>query len=144
MLFDEQGINWNTEDNFINQIHAVQAERENCAFYDGLYRSFTAILQMRNSVPNSSRQEDDYMISPVKSADGTFFDSRVEAAKGKTPDGKWISKLPVDADANGAYHIALKGLYLLKNNFNLNDKGYIENISNADWFKFAQEKNYTK
>ena len=42
----------------------------------------------------------------------------------------------------GAYHIALKGLYLLKNNFNQNDKGYIENISNADWFKFVQEKEY--
>lgn len=52
------------------------------------------------------------------------------------------AKLPIDADANGAYHIALKGLYLLKNNFNQNDKGYIENISNADWFKFVQEKEY--
>lgn len=143
-LFDKQGINWNSEDNFIDQIQAVQAERENCAFYDGLYRSFTSILQMRNSVPNSSNQEDDYLISPVMAEDGTFFDSRIEAAKGKSADGKWISKLPVDADANGAYHIALKGLYLLQNNFNLNEKGYIENISNADWFEFIQEKNYAK
>ena len=143
-LFDKQGIIWNSEDNFIEQIHAVQAERDNVPFYDGLYRSFTAILQMRNSIPNSSRQEDDYLISPVMAEDGTFFDSRVEAAKGKKENGKWISKLPVDADANGAYHIALKGLYLLQHNFNLNDKGYIENISNADWFKFAQEKEYAK
>ena len=143
-LFDKQGINWNSEENFIDQIHAVQAERENCVFYDGLYRSFMAILQMRNSKPNSSNQEDDYLISPVMAADGTFYDSRVEAAKGKGAEGKWISKLPVDADANGAYHIALKGLYLLKNDFNLNDKGYIENISNADWFRFAQEKNYAR
>ncbi|MDD7417575.1 MAG: type V CRISPR-associated protein Cas12a/Cpf1, partial [Spirochaetales bacterium] len=37
-LFDKQGINWNSEDNFIDQIQAVQGERENCAFYDGLYR----------------------------------------------------------------------------------------------------------
>lgn len=143
-LFDKQGISWSSEDNIIDQIQAVQAERENCAFYDGLYRSFTAILQMRNSVPNSSKEEDDYLISPVMAEDGTFYDSREEAAKGKTTDGKWISKLPVDADANGAYHIALKGLYLLKNNFNLNEKGYIENISNADWFKFVQEKKYAK
>ena len=139
-LFDKQSINWNSEENFIDQIHAVQAERENCAFYDGLYRSFMTILQMRNSKPNSSNQEDDYLISPVMAADGTFYDSRVEAAKGKDAEGKWISKLPVDADANGAYHIALKGLYLLKNDFNLNDKGYIENISNADWFRFAQSR----
>jgi len=143
-LFDKQEINWNTEDNFIDQIHAVQAERDNCAFYDGLYRSFMAILQMRNSKPNSSNQEDDYLISPVMADDGTFYDSRVEAAKGKDENGRWISKLPVDADANGAYHIALKGLYLLKNDFNLNDKGYIDNISNAEWFKFAQEKDYAE
>ena len=143
-LFEKQGINWNTEDNFIDQIQAVQAERENCSFYDGLYRSFMAILQMRNSKPNSSNQEDDYLISPVKAEDGTFYDSRVEAAKGKNESEKWISKLPVDADANGAYHIALKGLYLLKNDFNLNEKGHIENISNADWFKFAQEKDYAE
>lgn len=143
-LFDKHNIVWNSEDNFIDQIHAVQAERDNVSFYDGLYRSFTAILQMRNSIPNSSEQEDDYLISPVMADDGTFFDSRVEAAKGKNEKGNWISKLPVDADANGAYHIALKGLYLLQHNFNLNDKGYIENISNADWFKFAQEKAYAK
>ncbi|MCF0242080.1 MAG: hypothetical protein HUK25_05540, partial [Treponema sp.] len=48
------------------------------------------------------------------------------------------------ADANGAYHIALKGLYLLKNNFNNNDKGYLGNISNAEWFKFVQERNNAK
>lgn len=141
-LFNMQNINWNSEDNFIDQIYELQAKRENFSFYDGLYRSFAAILQMRNSVPNSSKQEDDYLISPVMADDGSFYDSRIEAAKGKSADGKWISKLPVDADANGAYHIALKGLYLLKNN--LNEKGYIENISNADWFKFVQEKKYAK
>ena len=143
-LFDAETINWQSEENFIDQIHAIQAERANVAFYDGLYRSFSAILQMRNSVPNSSKMEDDYLISPVMAEDGTFYDSRIEAAKGKDENGKWISKLPVDADANGAYHIALKGLYLLQNDFNLNDNGYIENISNADWFKFAQEKDYAK
>ena len=90
---------------------------------------------MRNSIPNS---EVDYLVSPVKAADGTFFDSREQLALGKN------ARLPIDADANGAYHIALKGLYLLKNNFNLNDKGFIENISNAEWFKFAQEKEYLK
>ena len=99
---------------------------------------------MRNSIPNSSKQEDDYLISPVMADDGTFYDSRKEAAKGKDSKGRWISKLPVDADANGAYHIALKGLFLLKNNFNRNEKGYMENISNEEWFKFAQQKNYAK
>ena len=144
VLFDKQGIHWDSEDNFIDQIQAMQAERDNVPFYEGLYRSFITILQMRNTIPNSLNEEDDYLISPVMADDGTFYDSRDEAAKGKDENGKWISKLPVCADANGAYHIALKGLYLLKNDFNLNEKGYIKNISNAEWFKFAQNKEYAK
>jgi len=134
-IFDDFGINWNNEDNFIDSVHTIQAEKSNAKFFDTLLRMFNATLQMRNSIPNT---EIDYLISPVKSEDGTFFDSREELKKGEN------AKLPIDADANGAYHIALKGLYLLENDFNRNDKGVIQNISNADWFKFVQEKNYEK
>ena len=123
-----------------SQIKTIPAEKLNAKFFDTLLRAFNATLQMRNSVPNSSRQEDDYLISPVKANDGTFYDSRHEAERGKDKQGNWVSKLPVDADANGAYHIALKGLYLLENDFNRNEKGVIQNISNAEWFKFAQTK----
>lgn len=130
-IFEKFGVQWNNEENFIDSLQSVQAEKANVPFFDELLRSFNAVLQMRNSVPNS---EVDYLISPVKAADGTFFDSRDEAARGSQ------ATLPIDADANGAYHIALKGLYLLKNNFNQNEKGYIENISNADWFQFVQNK----
>ena len=134
-IFDDFGINWNNEENFIDSVHTIQAEKSNAKFFDTLLRMFNATLQMRNSIPNT---EIDYLISPVKSEDGTFFDSREELKKGEN------AKLPIDADANGAYHIALKGLYLLENDFNRNDKGVIQNISNADWFKFVQEKNYEK
>lgn len=134
-IFDDFGINWNNEDNFIDSVHTIQAEKSNAKFFDTLLRMFNATLQMRNSIPNT---EIDYLISPVKSEDGTFFDSREELKKGEN------AKLPIDADANGAYHIALKGLYLLENDFNRNDKGEIQNISNADWFKFVQEKEYEK
>ena len=135
-IFDDKGINWKNEENFLHSILSVDAEKANAPFFDELLRSFNTSLQMRNSIPNSSNAEDDYLISPIKAEDGTFFDSREQFSLGKD------AKLPIDADANGAYHIALKGLYLLKNNFNQNDKGYIENISNADWFKFVQEKEY--
>ena len=134
-IFDDFGINWNNEDNFIDSVHTIQTEKSNAKFFDTLLRMFNATLQMRNSIPNT---EIDYLISPVKSEDGTFFDSREELKKGEN------AKLPIDADANGAYHIALKGLYLLENDFNRNDKGVIQNISNAEWFKFVQEKNYAK
>ena len=113
--------------------------KETADFWDKLLWYFKLILQMRNSIPNS---EVDYLVSPVKAEDGTFYDSREEFKLGKDEKGRWISKLPIDADANGAYHIALKGLYLLNNDFNLNDKGLIENISNTDWFRFVQKKEY--
>ena len=137
-IFDEFGIKWNSEDNFIDSVQEIQAEKQNARFFDVLLRSFNATLQMRNSIPNS---EIDYLISPVRADDGTFFDSREQKKLAETGHHP---KLPLDADANGAYHIALKGLYLLRNNFNLNKNGYIENIKDADWFKFAEEKPYAK
>lgn len=93
---------------------------------------------MRNS--NATTGED-YIISPVKNEDGTFFDSRKEKELGDT------SKLPIDADANGAYHIALKGLLLL-NRFNKTEESDLKKtdlkISDAEWFNFTQEKKYKK
>ena len=134
-IFDAFGINWSTGDNLITSILSIQAEKSNAKFFDVLLRMFNATLQMRNSIPNT---EIDYLISPVKADDGTFFDSREEECKGLD------AKLPIDADANGAYHIALKGLFLLKNNFNRDDRGVMQNISNKDWFEFVQDKSYTK
>ena len=91
---------------------------------------------MRNS---NAQTGEDYIISPVKADDGTFFDSRNQLSLGKE------AKLPIDADANGAYHIALKGLELLRR-FNETDEIKLKKadmkISNADWFKFVQEKQY--
>ena len=50
------------------------------------------------------------------------------------------AKLPIDADANGAYHIALKGLMALET---LDSTGKVKiSASNADWFRFVQEKKY--
>ena len=49
-------------------------------------------------------------ISPVKNAKGYFYDSRV------------VDKtLPIDADANGAYNIARKGLMLIEQIKNVDD-----------------------
>ena len=138
-IFNDKGINWKNEENFLHSILSVDAEKANAPFFDELLRSFNTSLQMRNSVPNSSSAEDDYLISPIKADDGTFFDTRDQVALGKD------AKLPIDADANGAYHIALKGLELLRR-FNETDEIKLKKadmkISNADWFKFVQEKEY--
>lgn len=145
-IFQKANINYSTENDILDSIMEIGAElkegekpsKEVADFWDGLLYNFKLILQMRNS---NARTEEDYIISPVKAPDGTFFDSREEGKK------EHNATLPKDADANGAYHIALKGLSLLKR-FDVADekalKKFDMKISNADWFKFVQEKNYEK
>ncbi|MEG1642078.1 MAG: type V CRISPR-associated protein Cas12a/Cpf1 [Synergistaceae bacterium] len=96
-----------------------------------LYYIFKNTLQLRNS---NAQTGEDYIISPVKDKKGKFFDSRTAG-----------SLLPKDADANGAYHIALKGLCVLdKIDENLDENGEISykemTISTPDWFEFAQTR----
>ncbi len=92
------------------------------ALINVIYHAFAHTLQMRNS--NTER---DYIASPVMNKNGAFYKS--------DECGKELTK---DADANGAYHIALKGLYLLRNAFDKPDKPNLK-IENKDWFKFVQE-----
>ena len=145
-LFDSVGISYNSGNNLLDSIMEIGADlkqgerpsKEVADFWDGLLYNFKLILQMRNS---NAKTGEDYIISPVKAGDGTFFDSREEAKKAEN------AKLPVDADANGAYHIALKGLSLLKRFDSAKEselKKFDMKLSNADWFKFAQEKEYAK
>lgn len=57
------------------------------------------------------------------------------------------SKLPIDADANGAYHIALKGLLLLQRFSDTEDANLKKadlRIANKDWFSFRQKKECLK
>ena len=142
--FQKVNIDYTNGNNLLDSIMEIGADLKNgekpskdiTDFWDALFYNFKLILQMRNS---NAQTEEDYIISPVKAPDGTFFDSREESRNEKV--------LPKDADANGAYHIALKGLYLLKR-FDVADekslKKFDMKISNADWFKFVQEKNYER
>ena len=100
-------------------------------FFKSLFYAFENTLRMRNS---NAETEDDYILSPV-AVNGKQFCTTDEANKGKDANGNWLSKLPVDADANGAYHIALKGLYLLNN-------PQTKKIENEKWFQFMVEKPY--
>ena len=60
---------------------------------------------------------------------------------------KESARLPKDADANGAYCIALKGLYevkQIKENWDKNQEFSREvlKIKHTDWFDFIQNKRY--
>lgn len=104
-----------------NQI-AAQNDK---VFFEKLLHLLKLTLQMRNSITNS---EVDYLISPVINGKGEFFDSR-----------KADISLPKDADANGAYHIAQKGLWALQQINVSEDLKKIElAISNKDWLRFVQ------
>jgi CRISPR-associated protein Cpf1 len=80
---------------------------------------------MRNSITST---EVDYLISPVADLNGNFYDSR-------TAD----ITLPKDADANGAYNIARKGLMLIEKIKNASDMKKVDlKITNKEWLQFAQ------
>lgn len=85
-----------------------------------------AMLQMRNSDKN-----EDYIISPIKNREGIFFDSRFAKANE-----------PLDADANGAYNIARKGLWMV-NQIRECDAESLNKVklamSNKEWLAFAQD-----
>lgn len=93
-----------------------------------LMHLMSLLLQMRNSITNT---EVDFMLSPVADENGEFFDSR----KGKTG-------LPIDADANGAYNIARKGLWVLRTIQESGDDKPKLAITNKEWLVFAQDKPY--
>lgn len=109
-----------------NCIKSQIAAKEDKTFFENLLYWFKMALQMRNSVTGT---DEDYMISPVMNAKGIFYDSR-----------KADKTLPKDADANGAYHIAKKGLMLLEkiDQTDLNKKVDLS-ISNRDWLQFVQK-----
>jgi CRISPR-associated protein Cpf1 len=109
----------------LSVINSVEASRETASFFGDICYAFEKTLQMRNSIPNT---DEDYLVSPVMNKNGEFYDSR-----------SCNDTLPKNADANGAYHIALKGLYLIKNVFNAGDKDL--KIPHEKWFEFVQARN---
>lgn len=97
-------------------------------FLKSLLHLFKLTLQMRNSKPNSTDPKDDYILSPVRGTDGSFFDSR-----------KADSGMPQDADANGAYNIARKGLLLLNRIQKASaDRKDLFRMTQKDWLNFVQ------
>ena len=84
---------------------------------------------MRNSETGT---DVDYLQSPVADANGEFYNS-----------GNCDESLPKNADANGAYNIARKGLWVVKQIKGADDlKNLKLAISNKEWLQFVQTKPY--
>lgn len=124
-LFDSFGIDYrnNLKEQIVNQ--------SGKDFFKKLTHLFLLTLQMRNSI--SGQADVDYIISPVKNACGEFYDSRKYNSS---------SHLPCDADANGAYNIAKKGLWAINQIKTAEAETKVNiSISNAKWLQYAQTHN---
>ncbi|MDD7403447.1 MAG: type V CRISPR-associated protein Cas12a/Cpf1 [Butyribacter sp.] len=137
-LFSENQINYE-QDNLYQQIMDVECDVKHAEFWSELFWYFRVMLRLRNS---SNEHEIDQIISPVLNKLGEFFQTPEEVT-----EDSCMSDLPMDADTNGAYHIALKGLLLLQERFN-DDTVDLEKslpkdfykITNAQWFEYMQKE----
>lgn len=99
-----------------------QMDGEHCK---QLLHLFKLMLQMRNSETGT---DIDYLVSPVADKNGNFFDSRT-----------CNDRLPANADANGAFNIARKGLMLVEQIQQAKSIAKVDyDMSNKNWLKFAQ------
>jgi CRISPR-associated protein Cpf1 len=117
------GIAYADGHNLVDDICAVKFKD----FYVKVLNVLKLTLQMRN---NNSKTGEDYIISPVLNSMGQFFDSRNYSGSN--------ASLSVDADANGALHIAKKCLWAINQIKIGNDK---ISISNREWLEYMQRGN---
>ncbi len=131
-LFDQYHIDYRKND--LKEAICTQSEK---AFFGQLLHLLKLTLQMRNSITGT---ETDYLISPVANENGKFYDSRSAS-----------ETLPKNADANGAYNIARKGLVLLNR---IRSQGVVEFekskkadkdgksqwLPNKEWLNFIQNQ----
>jgi len=97
-------------------------QQDDAKLTDTVFDVFRLALQMRNT---SAETGEDYFNSVVRDRSGRCFDTRrAEAA------------MPKEADANDAYHIALKGLFVLEKL----RKGESIGIKNTEWLRYVQQR----
>ena len=84
--------------------------------WESLRFTIDLIQQIRNT--GTAKEDDDFILSPVRDENGNHFDSR-----------KTIKYQPNSGDANGAYNIARKGIVLNEHI----KRGYRLFISDEEW-----------
>ena len=126
-LFDEYSINYKTGKDLKKDIIRQTSSK----FFKSLIFILKLTLQLRYTNPKAELDnEKDFILSPVIDSFGQFFDSR------KAKDNE-----PANADANGAYHIALKGLWTLQNiEKNKKNQYNLKLINNKEWFNFIKKQ----
>ena len=129
-LFDTHNINYSKGGNLIEDI-VRQNQRD---FFCNLMSLLKLTVQLRHNNPEAKEDnEKDFILSPVPDETGRFFDSR-----------KAREDEPKNADANGAYHIALKGLKSLQTLSESQGKIKIHSVKNKEWFDFIKNRKTTQ
>ena len=124
-ILGEAGID--IHENLKDAISNLEGKRRK--YLEPLMQFMKLLLQLRNSKAGT---DEDYILSPVADENGIFYDSR-----------SCGDQLPENADANGAYNIARKGLMLVEQIKDAEDLDNVKfDISNKAWLNFAQQKPY--
>jgi len=124
-IFSQANINYNEG----KDIKPIIIESNNAKLLKSIAEQLKLILAMRYNNGKHGDDEKDYILSPVKNKQGKFF---------CTLDGN--QTLPINADANGAYNIALKGLLLIEKIKKQQGKIKDLYISNLEWFMFMMSR----
>lgn len=104
-------------------------KQDNAYFFKRLIYLLKVLLQLRYS--NSVKNED-FILSPIADSKGKFFHSNPQDRD-----------KPIDSDANGAYHIALKGLLNLQEINKWDGESNLQlAISNNVWYNFIQKNTF--
>ncbi len=108
-------------------------KKDDPRFFKDLIYLLKVTLSLRHNNGKKGDEEKDFILSPIANSRGKFFNS-IRATDFE----------PKDADANGAYHIALKGLLNLQvinetTDDNLKKPDW--KIKNKDWLNFVWNRN---
>ena len=124
-ILEEAGID--IHENLKDAIRNLKGKKQK--YLEPLMQFMKLLLQLRNSKAGT---DEDYILSPVVDENGIFYDSR-----------SCGDELPENADANGAYNIARKGLMMIEQIKDAKDLDNLKfDISNKSWLNFAQQKPY--
>lgn len=121
-LFAENNISFESGADIKGEI--VKVEKK--GFFESLLWNLKILLQMRYSGKDEKGEAFDFILSPVANKNGQFFDSR----------RKYTLQMPQDADANGAYNIARKCLYIIQNK--IGDDFILGKMDKIEWMNYAQ------
>lgn len=146
-LMEQYGIEYKDGHDIREDISHMD-EMRNADFICNLFEKFKYTVQLRNSKSEAEGDDYDRLVSPVLNLHNGFFDSSDYKENEKSDDiidDKQI--MPKDADANGAYCIALKGLYeinKIKENWS-DDKKLKESelyIGVTEWLDYIQNRRF--